>query len=215
MKLLSPPALTRPRVQPPAWAPAPASPTYPTPASTARVGGFRVNGNVVEWKAFEVELNRFIIDQLSLNNQNLTLIEKLLLIMEEQVRPSIPDQIKQELKNFFENNDRFHLVLSPDITHRPFKLYDWNARQHLYYEIAENGETQRPRILNYADALLYCLERARILKDPPKRENYRYPYLSVVTDTNPKNTEINTPTEPSTELLEPIPIRIKGSNTIY
>jgi hypothetical protein len=38
MKLLSPPALTRPRVQPPAWAPAPARSTYPTPASTARVG---------------------------------------------------------------------------------------------------------------------------------------------------------------------------------
>jgi hypothetical protein len=215
MKLLPPSALTRPLVQPPAWAPAPAS---PTPASTARVGGFRVNGNVVEWKAFEAELNRFIIDQLSLNNQNLTLIEKLLLIMEEQVRPSrpsIPDQIKQELKNFFENNDRFHLVLSPDITHRPFKLYDWNARQHLYYEIAENGETQRPRILNYADALLYCLERARILKDPPKRENYRYPYLSFVTDTNPKKTETNTPTEPSIELLEPRQTPFIGSNTTH
>ncbi len=58
MNPLPPPALTRPRVQPPAWAPAPASPTYPTPASTARVGGFRVNGSIVEWEAFEAALQK-------------------------------------------------------------------------------------------------------------------------------------------------------------
>jgi hypothetical protein len=38
MNPLPPSALMRPRVQPPAWAPAPARSTYPTPASTARVG---------------------------------------------------------------------------------------------------------------------------------------------------------------------------------
>ena len=56
MKLLSPSALTRPLVQPPAWTPPP--PARSTPASTARVGGFRVNGKAVTWKAFEAELQK-------------------------------------------------------------------------------------------------------------------------------------------------------------
>ena len=56
MNPLPPSALMRPRVQPPAWAPAPA--TRPTAASTARVGGFRLDGKAVTWEAFEAELQK-------------------------------------------------------------------------------------------------------------------------------------------------------------
>ncbi len=56
MNPLPPSALTRPLVQPPAWTPPP--PARSTPASIARVGGFRVNGKAVTWKAFEAELQK-------------------------------------------------------------------------------------------------------------------------------------------------------------
>jgi hypothetical protein len=66
MKLLSPPALTRPLVQPPAWAPPP--PARSPPPSTARVGGFYVDHELVSWRTFLSRLKEIRIIKEGINS---------------------------------------------------------------------------------------------------------------------------------------------------
>jgi hypothetical protein len=75
MNPLPPSALMRPRVQPPAWTPAPPRSTYPTPASTARVGSFYVDHKPVNWKKFLSILKEISIIQEATALKNLASCE--------------------------------------------------------------------------------------------------------------------------------------------